>query len=79
MYQQIKLTEEQAKQVHGKQLSDNWCFIVTQDINGDYFLDPFQVENCDREEFNWLKDLPLSEYVPQPEDIQLTSGGNIQF
>jgi hypothetical protein len=79
MYQHIKLTKEQAQLVHKQELAEGWSFLVTNDINGDYFLDPYQVEHCFKEEFQWLKQLPLSEYVPLPADIQLTSGGNIQF
>jgi hypothetical protein len=79
MYQHIKLTEEQAKQVHGKELSGGWAFLVRKDINEEYFLDPYQVENCTNPEFQWLKEMPLSEYVPYDHEAQLQGSGSVNF
>lgn len=79
MYQHIKLTEEQARQVYGKELSGGWTFCLTKDINEEYFLDPFQAENCTNTEFNWLKEMPLSEYVPYEAEAQLQGSGSVNF
>jgi hypothetical protein len=79
MYKQIKLTEEQAKQVHGKELSGGWAFALTKDINEEYFLDPYQVENCISTEFDWLKELPLSDYIPYDHEAQLQGSGSVNF
>ena len=79
MYQHIKLTEAQAQQVHGKELSPGWCFSLTKGINEEYFLDPYQVEQCTNAEFDWLKELPLSEYIPYPVEAQLQGSGSVNF
>lgn len=79
MYKQIKLTEAQAKQLYGKELSDGWSFLITKDINEDYFLDPFQVENCTKVEFDWLKQLPLVDYVPYEAEAQLQGSGSVKL
>ena len=79
MYQHIKLTEAQAQQVHRKELSPGWCFSLTKGINEEYFLDPYQVEQCTNAEFDWLKELPLSEYIPYPAEAQLQGSGSVNF
>jgi hypothetical protein len=79
MYQHIKLTEEQARQVYGKELAPGWCFLMTKDINEEYFLDPFQAENCTNPEFEWLKEMPLSQYVPYAEEASLQGSGSVNF
>ena len=79
MYQHIKLTEEQARSLYGQELSEGWGILMTSDENGDYFLDPFQVENCTNPEFQWLKEMPLSEYVPYPTEAQLQGSGSVNF
>ena len=79
MYQQIKLTEEQARSIYGQELAPGWAFLMHLDINGDYFLDPYQVENCSNQEFNWLKEMPLSEYVPYEAEAQLQGSGSVNF
>jgi hypothetical protein len=79
MYKQIKLTEDQARQLYGKELTEGWSFLLTKDINEDYFLDPFQVENCTKVEFDWLKELPLADYVPYGEEAQLYGSGSVNF
>ena len=79
MYQHIKLTEAQARQVHRKELYPGWAFSLSKDINEDYFLDPYQVEQCTNAEFDWLKELPLSEYVPYPAEAQVQGSGSVNF
>jgi len=79
MYKHIKLTEEQAKKIHLKQLHLDWAFLVTKDANEEYFVDPYQVEQCTNPEFDWLKELPLSEYVPYEAEAQLQGSGSVNF
>ena len=79
MYKHIKLTEQQAKNIHLKQLHLDWAFLVTKDINEDYFVDPYQVEQCTNPEFDWLKQLSLADYVPYPAEAQLQGSGSVNF
>ena len=79
MYHHIKLTEDQAKQLYEKELSSGWTFALAKDVNEDYFLDPFQVESCTNPEFQWLKEMPLSEYVPYEAEAQLQGSGSVNF
>ena len=79
MYQHIKLTEDQARQLYGKELSGGWTFSMTKDINEEYFLDPFQAENCTNPEFQWLKEMPLSDYVPYDAEAQIQGSGSVNF
>jgi hypothetical protein len=79
MYQQVKLTEQQARQVYEKELSPGWVFLMHKDINEQYFLDPYQIQQCTNTEFEWLKQLPLSEYVPYDAESQLQGSGSVKF
>jgi hypothetical protein len=79
MYQHIKLTEEQARSLYCQELAPGWCFLMTSDENGDYFLDPFQAESCTNPEFQWLKEMPLSSYTPWFEEASLQGSGSVKF
>lgn len=79
MYQHIKLTEDQARQVYQKELTAGWCFKLTKDVNEDYFLDPYQVEQCTNPEFDWLKQLQLSQYIPYSAEAQMQGSGSVNF
>jgi hypothetical protein len=79
MYQHIKLTEEQARSIYGQELSPGWCFSLNKDINEEYFVDPYQVEQCTNSEFQWLKEMPLSQYVPYEAEAQLQGSGSVNF
>ena len=79
MYKHIKLTEQQAKNIHLKQLHLDWAFLVTKDINEDYFVDPYQVEQCTNPEFDWLKHLSLADDVPDPAAAQFQGSGSVNF
>jgi hypothetical protein len=79
MYQHIKLTEEQARSMYGQELAPGWSFLMHSDINEEYFLDPFQAESCINPDFQWLKEMPLSEYVPYDAEAQLQGSGSVNF
>ena len=60
----FKLTEQQAVEISGQLINDTTTFNPVQDINGDWFI--FEGEAGDFvtvEEFFWVRDLELSEYV----------------
>ncbi len=60
-----KLTPIKAAQISGKHFNDSGMFNPVQDINGEWFI--FEGEAGDFvtvEEFFWVRDLELSEYVP---------------
>ena len=50
-----------------------------KDVNEEYFVDPYQVEQCTNAEFDWLKELPLSEYVPYAAQAQIQGSGSVNF
>ena len=79
MYRHIKLTEAQARELYGKELSGGWTFLLRKDINEEYFLDPYQAENCINPQFQWLKEMPLSDYIPYDHESQMQGSGSVNF
>jgi len=58
------LTIEQKNQLNGLQLQHDWYFNPIQDGNGDWIISTQEIDNNTNLEVEWVKDLPLIEYVP---------------
>lgn len=58
------LTIEQKNQLIGLQLQHDWYFNPIQDGNGDWIISTQEIDNNTNLEVEWVKDLPLIEYVP---------------
>lgn len=73
MIQVAILTQEQKDQVHGQFLTDAWKFICLLDNNGNWTVRKELIDACTVEEFQWLKQLPLIEWI-QPVIVEYNSG-----
>jgi hypothetical protein len=61
-----KLTTEQKNQLVNQQFLPNCYFNPLEDNNGDWVISIEEMNNCTNEEFQWVKTLPLIDYVPKP-------------
>ena len=61
-----KLTTEQKNQLVNQQFLPNCYFNPIQDINDNWVISTEEMNNCTNEEFQWVKTLPLIDYVPKP-------------
>ena len=59
-----KLTIEQKELIEGKEYAANSLFNPIQDIAGDWFISIEEVVFCTNDEFKWIKELPLMDFVP---------------
>ena len=59
----IKLTEYQKNIVSNVEFKEDSKFAPIQDVNNDWFVSKEEQEQCN---LQWLKELPLSEYIPKP-------------
>lgn len=59
-----KLTTEQANTLRGKEYVKDVRFNPIQDADGNWFISVEEVEQCNTEEFSWVKDLPTIPYNP---------------
>jgi len=73
MIQVAILTEEQKNQVDGQFLTDAWKFVCLLDNNGNWTVRKELIDACTIEEFQWLKQLPLVEWI-QPVIVEHNSG-----
>jgi hypothetical protein len=61
------ITEEQKDLLVGQQYCEDSYFNPIQDKNGNWVISKEEIDCCDVESFNWLKDLNLSIFEPIPE------------
>jgi hypothetical protein len=64
-----QLTEEQKDLIQGQYYTESQFFNCVQDIHGTWFLflsTQDGQEIFDNATFNWILDLPESEYIPPP-------------
>ena len=73
MIQVAILTEEQKNQVHGQFLTDAWKFACLLDDNGNWTVRKELIDACTIEDFAWLNELPLVEWI-QPVITEHNSG-----
>jgi len=60
------LTIEQKELIQGQLYAPDSYFNPIQDINNEWVISIQEMDNCVVEEFLWVKDLPLIEYLPKP-------------
>jgi hypothetical protein len=58
------LTQEQKDSIEGQYLTDNWIFNCSLDNNNNWTLGQPQIDACTVEQFQWVKTLPLVEWIP---------------
>ena len=59
------LTIEQKDELIGQLYTDDSYFNPIQDDNNNWIISVEEIEFCTVEQFMWIKDLPLIEYVPK--------------
>jgi hypothetical protein len=59
-----QLTEQQKNELVGQFFAPASMFNPIQDENGIWIISSQEVEQCIVEEFMWIKNLPMIEYVP---------------
>lgn len=60
------LTETQKDELVGQIYAPDSYFNPIQDINDNWIISIEEMEYCTNEQFLWVKDLPLIEYIPKP-------------
>jgi hypothetical protein len=60
------LTIEQKDQLVGQLYDEDSYFNPIQDITNSWIISTEETEQCVYEQFQWVKSLPLIEYIPQP-------------
>lgn len=60
------LTEVQKDELIGQLYTQDSYFNPIQDASDNWIISVEEMEFCTVDEFMWVKDLPLIEYVPKP-------------
>jgi hypothetical protein len=60
------LTIEQKDLLVGQQYTTDSYFNPIQDLNNNWIISQEEMNGCTNEEFQWVKTLPLIDYVPKP-------------
>ena len=63
-----QLTNEQAESIKGVEYATDNYFYPIKDANDIYIISIEEVEQCD---IDWVKQLPLIEYLPKQVNIEL--------
>jgi hypothetical protein len=58
------LTETEKNSLIGKNFTDDSYFNPIQDNNGNWIISTEEINQCTNEEFIWVKNLTLIEFVP---------------
>jgi len=61
------LTESQKNDLVGQLYDEDSYFNPIQDANDDWIISVEEIDQCVTPEFQWVKNLPLIEYIPKPE------------
>ena len=61
-----QLTIEEKDQLVGQWYAPDSFFNPVQDINDVWIISQEEMNNCINSEFQWVKELPLIEYIPKP-------------
>jgi hypothetical protein len=67
----IKITIIQMQSLIGKAFDEICYFNPVQDVNGDWFISIEEVNNCTNPNFQWVKELNESEFIPKINEIEL--------
>ena len=68
MVQGRQLTIEQKEQIQGVFFTENVFFNCVQNVNNDWFIFLSNDDLNNIEGYQWLIDLPLTEYLPKPQE-----------
>jgi hypothetical protein len=63
-----QLTNEQAESIKGVEYATDNYFTLLKTLNDIYIISIEEVEQCD---IDWVKQLPLIEYLPKQVNIEL--------
>lgn len=61
-----QLTVEQKDQLVDQWYAPDSFFNPVQDINDTWIISQEEMNNCINPDFDWVKELPLIEYIPKP-------------
>lgn len=62
----ILLTQEQKQEIEGKKFMIDQYFLPIEDVDGNWAVTLFEMENCTHPDFQWIKKCPRIEYKPKP-------------
>ena len=66
------ITIEQKDSIVGQLYAPDSYFNPLQDLNDNWVISIEEITQCVNPEFQWIKELPLIEYVPKPaEDLPM--------
>lgn len=71
MIQVAKITEEQKDIIAGMQYNTGMYFNPIEDMEGNWILSLEEVNACNVTAFVWVKSLPLIEFIPLQNDINI--------
>jgi len=60
------LTESQKNELVGQLYDEDSYFNPIQDISDNWIISVEEINQCVTLDFQWVKDLPLIEYIPKP-------------
>ena len=63
------LTEQQKNELVGQEYTTDSYFNPIQDINDNWIISQEEINYCDNENFLWIKNLPLIDFIPKPSSI----------
>ena len=63
------LTIDQYNQVVGQMFDEDSFFNPIQDANDDWIISVEEINFCTNQEFFWVKNLPLIEYLPKQQNF----------
>lgn len=63
----LLLTEEQKTQLENQYYKNGVKFYPIQDADNNWIISLEEMDGCDNQEFNWIKNLPQIEYNPIPD------------
>ena len=63
------LTEQQKNELVDQQYTTDSYFNPIQDINDNWIISQEEINYCDNENFLWIKNLPLIDFIPKPSSI----------
>jgi hypothetical protein len=62
------LTTEQKEEITGQQYAPDCYFNPIQDADDNWVISTEEMQQCTNPKYLWVKDLPLIEYKPKPDE-----------
>ncbi len=63
------LTLEQKEAIQGQKYAQDSLFNPIQDIDGDWVISIEEMEFCINEDFSWVKELNVIDFIPNPSKL----------